>query len=140
MTGAESPLTARSSIGDWLDSPVGGPLLGGLLEQGGQDAAALAPVRTFPLQQLVALSRGAMTQDVIDDLVLRANGGTMPEEPEQPAGTHGTIGGADRSGPVRGDDRGRHRRRFGHRPCHGVQGCPRGRPGGGRGCVGQSPR
>ena len=43
-------------------------------------------------------------------------------------GDHGTMGGADRSGPVRGEDRGRHRRRFRHRPRHGVPGRPRGRP------------
>jgi NAD(P)-dependent dehydrogenase (short-subunit alcohol dehydrogenase family) len=42
----------------------------------------LAPIKTFPLQQLVALSQGKMPQSVIDSLVLRANDGVMPVEPE----------------------------------------------------------
>lgn len=76
----DKPLTGRSSIATWLDHPVGGPLLTELLAQGGQEPSALDPVRTFPLNQLVAMSQGRMPQSVVDDLVLRANGGVMPEE------------------------------------------------------------
>ena len=39
---------------------------------------ALTPALSLPLQQLVALSQGKMPQAVVDDLVLRANGGVMP--------------------------------------------------------------
>lgn len=76
-------LTANSSIGDWLDSPVGGPLIQNLLGQAGVTADSLAPVRGMPLQQLVTLSQGKMPQSVVDDLVLQANGGVVPEEPEE---------------------------------------------------------
>lgn len=76
----KTPLTASSSIGDWLDSEVGGPLIAGLLAASGANADSLAPVRGLPLQQLVALSQGQMPQSVVDDLVRQANGGVMPEE------------------------------------------------------------
>jgi len=74
------PLTARSLIGDWLDHPAGGPLLRGMLAAGGQDATRLDPVRQLPLQQLVALSQGQLSQEVVDSLVAQANGGVMPDQ------------------------------------------------------------
>jgi NAD(P)-dependent dehydrogenase (short-subunit alcohol dehydrogenase family) len=80
---SEAPLTSRSTIGDWLDSPVGGPLLRELLAQSGQDASVFTPVRGFALERLVALSQGQMSQEIVDGLVRQANGGELPtEEPE----------------------------------------------------------
>lgn len=79
------PLAGRSTIAEWLESPVGGPLLRGLLEQSGQNEQALAPVRDFPLQQMVAMSGGAMSQDVVDSLVRQANDGELPEQPAEEA-------------------------------------------------------
>ncbi|MEO7016251.1 MAG: SDR family NAD(P)-dependent oxidoreductase [Leifsonia sp.] len=75
------PLTAQSSIGDWLDHPEGGALIRAVLGAAGAfDESQLAPVKGLPLQQLVALSQGQLPQSVVDDLVLRANDGVMPEE------------------------------------------------------------
>lgn len=83
MAKQDKPLTSKTSIGDWLNHPVGGPLIREMLAAGGQDEKALKPVRLFSLQRLVALSQGQMPQSVVDDLVLRANGGTAPvDEPE----------------------------------------------------------
>lgn len=79
-------LTASSTIGTWLDDPVGGPLVKGLLTASGATEETLAPVRTLPLQQLVTLSQGQMPQSVVDDLVKQANGGVIPEDTE-PSGT-----------------------------------------------------
>lgn len=62
--------------------PKGGAAVRDLLEQGGFDAAVLAPVRNLPLQQLVELSRGRLPQHAVDDLVLRVNGGTTPADGE----------------------------------------------------------
>lgn len=73
-------LTANTPIGEWLDHPMGGDLLRGLLSAAGTDPGSLTPVRALPLQQLVALSGGAMPQSVVDELVLRANDGVTPEE------------------------------------------------------------
>ena len=80
------PLTARSTIGAWLAHPEGGPLVRRLLAAGGADEASLAPVRDLPLQQLVVMSQGALSQSVVDDLVLRANGGVAPVETDEDAG------------------------------------------------------
>ncbi|MGN6741761.1 MAG: SDR family NAD(P)-dependent oxidoreductase [Amnibacterium sp.] len=80
---SDGPLTGRSTVGEWLDSPVGGPLLRELLAQGGQDESAFTPVRGFALERLVSLSQGQLSQEVVDGLVRRANGGTMPEAPEE---------------------------------------------------------
>jgi len=76
---ASTPLTAASTIGDWLDSEVGGPLIRGLLAASGASEDSLAPVRGLPLQQLVALSQGQMPQSVVDDLVRQANDGELPD-------------------------------------------------------------
>ena len=83
MTEQNMPLTGKSSIETWLNDPVGGPILRGFLAQGGQDDSSLAPIKTFPLQQLVALSQGQVSQAVIDELVKQANGGVMPEVPAE---------------------------------------------------------
>lgn len=73
-------LTAHSTIGDWLNDEVGGPLVRRLFEQTGADPELLTPVLGLPLQQLVAMSQGALPQSVIDDLVRAANGGVIPED------------------------------------------------------------
>jgi len=79
-------LTRNSTIGDWLDHPVGGPVIGGMLAQSGQTPAALTPVRGLALAQLVAMSGGAMTDEMVDGLVqqVRAQSGDDgSEEPEE---------------------------------------------------------
>lgn len=82
MAQEAEPLTANSSIGDWLAHEEGADLLRELLAtMGGFDEQVLAPVRQLPLQQMVTLSQGALSQDVVDDLVKRANGGSMPVTP-----------------------------------------------------------
>lgn len=72
-------LSGRSSIGEWLGHPEGRPLIEELLAGSGRDAEALAPVSGMPLEQLVELSQGAFSREAVDDLVLRVNGGVMPE-------------------------------------------------------------
>jgi NAD(P)-dependent dehydrogenase (short-subunit alcohol dehydrogenase family) len=83
MAKNDKPLTAKTSIGDWLAHPVGGPLIREMLAAGGQDESALKPVRLFSLQRLVALSQGKMPQAMVDELVARANGGEIPVEEEE---------------------------------------------------------
>lgn len=80
MGKTDKPLTGKTSIGDWLNHPVGGPIMRGLLAQGGQDESALKPIRLFALQRLVPLSKGQMTQEAIDAIVAQANGGVIPVE------------------------------------------------------------
>ncbi len=88
-----NPLTAQSTIGAWLDHPEGGPLIRGIMSaQPGFDEQMLAPVLGLPLAQLVPLSQGALPQSVVDDLVLRANGGVAPVE-EITGWQERTVGG-----------------------------------------------
>lgn len=66
------PLSAQSTVAQWLDDPVGGPLFRELLDQGGVNPVMLTPVKGLALQQLVPLSQGRLEQSVVDDLVTRA--------------------------------------------------------------------
>jgi len=54
MTEASKPLTAKSSVGEWLAHPEGGKLLRDLLAQAGFDEKVLAPVRQLSLERLAA--------------------------------------------------------------------------------------
>lgn len=80
MSRNAKPLTARNSVGEWLKHPVGGPLLREMLAQGGQNEKALAPVKLLSLQRLIAMSQGRLSQEVVDDLVQKANGGVVVDE------------------------------------------------------------
>ncbi|QAY60564.1 SDR family NAD(P)-dependent oxidoreductase [Microbacterium protaetiae] len=86
-------LTANSTIGEWLEHPVGGDLVRGLLAASGASEETLAPVKGLALQQLVAMSQGQMPQSVVDDLVLKANGGVMPEDTESGGWTERVTSG-----------------------------------------------
>ena len=78
-------LTASSAIRQWLAHPAGGPLIENLLGQAQVPADARARIEPLPLQQLVALSQGRLSQSVVDDLVRAVNGGELPEPEAAPA-------------------------------------------------------
>lgn len=85
MTENNTPITARNTIREWLDHPTGGPALEGLLAQAGSTTDALGPAMALPLQQLVQLTQGQLSQETVDELVRTANGGQMPEDTESEA-------------------------------------------------------
>ncbi|MEU6718389.1 SDR family oxidoreductase [Nonomuraea sp. NPDC046802] len=89
MTQESDPLTAHSTVSRWLTHPEGGPALRDLLARSGVDERLLAPVRHLPLQEMVVLSRGALSQDAVHALVAHVNGGVVP------------AGGAERIVPGR---------------------------------------
>ena len=103
MAKQDKPLTAKSSVGDWLNHPVGGPLIREMLAAGGQDEKALKPVRLFSLQRLVVLSKGAMKQEVVDELALKANGGVAPIEEADDADAPDPTSWVERITPGRFD-------------------------------------
>ncbi len=78
MAHTGAPLSGDSSIATWLEDPVGGALLRDMLAQGGQTADVFKPVRRLAIKRLVKMSRGAFTQEMLDDLVRRAQAGEMP--------------------------------------------------------------
>ncbi|TDQ54359.1 SDR family NAD(P)-dependent oxidoreductase [Actinorugispora endophytica] len=93
MTTDDRPITAGNSVEEWFAHPVGGPVLRELIERSGQDEDALRPVGKLPLARLVELAGDRFPQELVDELVIRANGGVAPvvgeeedEEPETPPG------------------------------------------------------
>ena len=50
-------LTAQSTVNEWLEDPVGGALIRDLMSQRGVPEAMLAPVRSIPLEQVLAGDR-----------------------------------------------------------------------------------
>ncbi|GAB2831172.1 SDR family NAD(P)-dependent oxidoreductase [Microbacterium insulae] len=76
--GNPKPLTGDSSIADWLADPVGNAILTDMLAQGGQTPDVFKPVRRLAIKRLVKMSRGAFTQEMLDDLVRRVAAGEVP--------------------------------------------------------------
>lgn len=77
--GNPKPLTGDSSIADWLADPAGNAILTEMLAQGGQTPDVFKPVRRLAIKRLVKMSRGAFTQEMLDDLVRRVASGDVPE-------------------------------------------------------------
>lgn len=71
-------LSEESTVAEWLDHPVGGAIFRDMLKQAGQDESVLRLVRRFSMKKLAAMSKGKFTQEVMDDMVRRANSGEMP--------------------------------------------------------------
>ena len=76
---SDKPLTGADTIGTWIGHPVGREVIGQLLAGIGQGEEVLAQVRNLPLNTLVQMSQGRLTQEMVDGLVMQANGGVMPE-------------------------------------------------------------
>ena len=70
-----APLTADSSIAAWLADPTGNALLTTMLAQGGQSPEVFGPIKRLAIKRLVKMSRGAFTQEMLDELVQRAASG-----------------------------------------------------------------
>ncbi|OOB91783.1 SDR family NAD(P)-dependent oxidoreductase [Rathayibacter sp. VKM Ac-2630] len=73
-------LTSKNTLQEWLDDSVGGPILRGILAQGGQSEEALRPAAGLSLRAMVELGGGAFPQELVDTLVKQANGGVIPPE------------------------------------------------------------
>ncbi|MET0843307.1 MAG: SDR family NAD(P)-dependent oxidoreductase [Mycetocola sp.] len=71
-------LSGDSSVGTWLDHPVGGPILRDLLTQAGQSADTLRPVRRLAIKRLVKLSKGSFPPELITELVRKVEAGEVP--------------------------------------------------------------
>ncbi|MGV9675631.1 SDR family NAD(P)-dependent oxidoreductase [Nocardia sp. NPDC003482] len=84
MTADARPLTGKDTIGRWLDDPAGSAVIGELLASMGHDRSVLRQIANLPLNSLVGLSQGQLSQEAVDGLVARANGGVMPVEADEP--------------------------------------------------------
>lgn len=90
-----SSLSANSSIAAWLADPVGGPILRDLLAQGGQSADVFAPISRLAIKRLVKMSRGAFSQETLDDLVARAAAGDVPAGATPASGDDAVSSGSE---------------------------------------------
>jgi NAD(P)-dependent dehydrogenase (short-subunit alcohol dehydrogenase family) len=88
MAATPRALSADSSIGTWLEHPVGGPIIRDMLTQAGQDSDVLRPVRRLAIKRLVKLSRGSFTTEMLQELVRRVEAGDVPA----PALTDSDVG------------------------------------------------
>jgi hypothetical protein len=64
------PLTAESTVGEWLEHPVGRGLL--LAALGGIDEETLTPALGATLSQMVMYSQGALPEELPDHLLTQA--------------------------------------------------------------------
>jgi NAD(P)-dependent dehydrogenase (short-subunit alcohol dehydrogenase family) len=101
MAQSGAPLSGDSSIATWLDDPVGGAILRDLLAQGGQTPDVFKPVRRLAIKRLVKMSRGAFTQEMLDDLIRRAAAGDVPAGTD--AAPAAPEGAAAASAPITGE-------------------------------------
>ena len=52
MAPSPTALSGDSSVGTWIDHPVGGPIIRDLLAQAGQDPDVMRPVRRLAIKQI----------------------------------------------------------------------------------------
>lgn len=72
--GNTSSLSADSTIREWLDHPVGGQIFRDMLAEAGQNEKVLTPVKGWSLKRVAGMSQGKMTDEMISDMVRKANG------------------------------------------------------------------
>jgi NAD(P)-dependent dehydrogenase (short-subunit alcohol dehydrogenase family) len=80
-------LSGDSSVGEWLDHPIGGVILRDMLKKSGQDEKVLRAVRHLSLNRLIKLSKGQFTQEMVDDMTVKANSGEIPTVTPSPTQT-----------------------------------------------------
>jgi NAD(P)-dependent dehydrogenase (short-subunit alcohol dehydrogenase family) len=75
---AVQQITGESTVAEWLDHPVGGAIFRDMLHQAGQNESVLRIVRKLSLNRLIAMSKGQFTQEMLDNMIKKANSGEMP--------------------------------------------------------------
>ncbi len=79
-SGAPAQLSADSTIREWLDHPVGGEIFRAMLAEAGQNEKVLTPVKGWSLKRVAGMSQGKMTDEMIADMVQKANSGAAPAQ------------------------------------------------------------
>lgn len=88
MAHRDLPLNGHRTIKEWLDHPKGGPVMREVFSRAGVEESAIAQMMSLPLGGLPGLSQGRFPQELVDQLILAANDGVVPEE-EAPLGATG---------------------------------------------------
>lgn len=74
-TNQTTQLSADSTIREWLDHPAGGKIFRDMLAEAGQNEKVLTPVKGWTLKRVAGMSGGKMTDEMIADMVQKANAG-----------------------------------------------------------------
>ena len=88
MARKDVPLNGHRTIKEWLDHPKGGPVMREVFARAGIDDSAIEQMKSLPLGGMPGLSQGRFPQQLVDQLILAANDGVMPEE-DAPLGATG---------------------------------------------------
>lgn len=78
MTDSLTPLNGDSTIGAWLDHPIGAQIIAGIAAQGGMNDQTVRLMRNIPLERLVN-ANGTAPEGLIDSLVAKVNQGVIPD-------------------------------------------------------------
>ncbi len=71
-------ISGDSTVNQWLAHPVGGAIFRDMLQKSGQNEKVLHTVGRLSMNRLVKMSRGQFTEDILADMIRRANAGEMP--------------------------------------------------------------
>ncbi|QHN42995.1 SDR family NAD(P)-dependent oxidoreductase [Candidatus Mycosynbacter amalyticus] len=82
-SGTPAQLSADSTIREWLDHPVGGTIFRSMLAEAGQNEKVLTPVKGWTLKRVAGMSGGKMTDEMIADMVQKANAGEATAAPTE---------------------------------------------------------
>ena len=85
MSTTSPTLTADSTLGSWLNHPVGSTIIQGFAQQSGMSASSLELLRNVPLERLLASPGSAVPAGLVESFVMQANGGRIPS-PEEATG------------------------------------------------------
>ncbi len=71
-------ITGDNTVAEWLDHPVGGVMFREMLKEAGQNENVLKIVRRVSLSRLVEMSKGRFSQEMLEDMIAKANSGEAP--------------------------------------------------------------
>lgn len=80
-------INGENTVKEWLDHPVGGVIFRDMLQQAGQNENVLRIVHKVSLNRLVEMSRGQFSQEMLADMIAKANAGEAPAVQEKEVST-----------------------------------------------------
>jgi len=86
-----STLSGDNTVKEWLDHPVGGAIFRSMLAEAGQKESVLRIVHKLPLARLVAMSHGQFSEEMMNDMIAKANSGDTAVSSTTPPSTEATI-------------------------------------------------
>ena len=86
-----STLSGDNTVKEWLDHPVGGAIFRSMLAEAGQKESVLRIVHKLPLARLVAMSHGQFSEEMMNDMIAKANSGDTTTSGDIPTPVETTV-------------------------------------------------